>query len=370
MGTDGTEDHSLSHASGNWPEPLGTDPLHRPLAEDTPNIQEAGGLGSRLGKVLEQECGGRLGNIEWFKTTWQTSGATTGFGQWKLDDDRTVSVMVKLPVGHREKFWTARLNHPSAQAWDSRETLAKPTPRVLASGDELGGYDLAWLVMERFHDRPLVHHMTRPHVDLLLKAAAQFQANAICEHALTAPPDDPDWEKLLERARDQIEAGTVPEEETWSRLLDSLSEHLPRLGSIWHDRPIDTWCHGDLHPGNAFVRALPDCTSTTESDECCVLIDLAMVHAGCWVEDAVYLDRQRWGTSGALFGVRPVKSLATYRQELGLSMEGDWQTLANIRRVLMAGTSPAFLHQTGHPEYLAEACRVLSTLLPVVTMQF
>ncbi|MCA9279544.1 MAG: aminoglycoside phosphotransferase family protein [Phycisphaeraceae bacterium] len=364
MATEGTEDHYLSHASGNWPEPLGTDPLHRPLAEDTPNIHDTGELGSKLRTVLEDACHGRLHKIEWFKTTWQTSGATTGYGKWQLDDDRVVDVMIKLPVGHREKFWTARLNHPSAEAWDTRETLEKPTPRVLASGDNLDGHDLAWLVMERFNDRPLSHHITKPHVDQLLYTAARFHASAVKEHQLTDPPDEPDWQKLVQRSRDQIEAGTVPEEDTWMRLLDNLEKHLPRLVSIWHDRPIDTWCHGDLHPGNAFVRSLdPD----NPHDECCVLIDLAMVHAGCWIEDAVYLDRQRWGTHGALFGVKPVRSLAAHRERLGLPLEGSWQLLANIRRVLMSATSPAFLHQTGHPEYLAEACRVLSTLLPVVT---
>ncbi len=46
----------------------------------------------------------------------------------------------------------------------------------------------------------------------------------------------------------------------------------------------------------------------------CVLVDLALVHPGHWVEDALYLERQYWGHSDLLKGVKPASELARLRQ--------------------------------------------------------
>ena len=100
----------------------------------------------------------------------------------------------------------------------------------------------------------------------------------------------------------------------------------------------------------------------------CVLIDLALVHAGHWVEDAVYLERLHWHRPEALHGVKPVQTLAKFRKELGLpNTEGeDHGLLANTRRVLMAATTPAYLHREGNPKYVRAALNKLETLLPLV----
>jgi hypothetical protein len=101
-------------------------------------------------------------------------------------------------------------------------------------------------------------------------------------------------------------------------------------------------------------------------DAPCVLIDLALVHPGSWIEDAVYLERQFWGKPEALFGIHPVSTLAKHRRDLGLRTDGDYGTLANLRRVLMASVAPLYFAQEGHPRYLHAALETLDKLLPQV----
>jgi len=85
------------------------------------------------------------------------------------------------------------------------------------------------------------------------------------------------------------------------------------------------------------------------------LIDLAEVHAGHWVEDAVYLERQLWGHKSRLKASRPVHAMATARKALGMRVDDDFNSLVDIRRLLLAATAPAFMQSEGDPRYLA-AC--------------
>jgi len=86
-----------------------------------------------------------------------------------------------------------------------------------------------------------------------------------------------------------------------------------------------------------------------------ILIDLAEVRPGHWAEDAVYLERQLWARPDRLKMTRPVKAMAQARRKHGLHNEPLSHELADIRRVLMAATSPAFLKTEGHPRHLAGA---------------
>ncbi len=122
-------------------------------------------------------------------------------------------------------------------------------------------------------------------------------------------------------------------------------------------------------PGASESRAQPDPihgAARGASPGGCTLIDLALVHPGHWVEDAVYLERLYWGRSDLLEGVRPVPFLAQARRERGMSSPEDYTLLANIRRVLMAACVPNFLKHEGHPRYVSAALDVLERLLPVV----
>jgi hypothetical protein len=99
---------------------------------------------------------------------------------------------------------------------------------------------------------------------------------------------------------------------------------------------------------------------------CCVLIDLALVRPGHWIEDAVYLERQFWAHPEQLFGVHPVSHLARLRREQGLSTDGDYGQLANVRRVLMAACVPALFPQEGSTRYVQAALDLLLRVLPQV----
>ena len=116
----------------------------------------------------------------------------------------------------------------------------------------------------------------------------------------------------------------------------------------WRARRIDQWLHGDLHLANAMCRS-------DEPDAEVSLIDLAEVHAGHWIEDAVYLERQLWGHKTRLKASKPVHAMAVARKKLGMRVDVDYNELVDIRRILLAATAPAFMQSEGDPRYLA-AC--------------
>jgi hypothetical protein len=316
-------------------------------------------LGAALGPTLRDVCQGRLGEIAWFRSAWQKGGAATGFAPWRMDDGTALEAMVKLPVGPVEHHWTCLLGTVEHTRWD--ESAACPTPRVLASGRTLGGYDLAWLVVERLPGQPLSSDMRETTVLELLAAAVGFYQSARHAEAVARERVQPhaDWATLLEKGRGIIRVQTTPEAQRWNEAIKKVQKILPRLESRWAARAIDTWCHGDLHPGNAMRRGGPAGR--------CVLIDLALVHAGHWVEDAVYIERMYWGRPEMLHGVRPVSTIAKCMRDNGMHPDPDYADLANIRRVLMAASSPAFLEHEGHPRYVHAALEVLERLLPQVS---
>jgi hypothetical protein len=302
-----------------------------------------------LGPALIEHCRGRLSSIEWFRSTWQHGGAATGFAHWTDDDGSATDVFVKVPVGPVEYRWTSHL---------SAQDGITPTPRVIACGSALGGYDLAWVIVERLDGHTLSHRWCKQSLDDLLRATASLQARAAGVMPVSDAPPSPDWPRLIARARDVARASDLPEAQHWNEVEKRVQRVLPRLTAKWSSRPIDAWCHGDLHPGNAMRRP---------GTNACVLIDLALMHAGSWVEDAVYLERQFWGRPDQLFDIHPVSLLAKYRRELGLPTNGDYGQLANLRRVLMAACAPVYLAREGHPRYLHAALETIDRLLPQVS---
>lgn len=330
-------------------EPLGT----------PPNSNGHGSLSEALGPALIEECGGRLSAIEWFRSDWQRGGATTGFALWQDGQGRELPALVKLPVGPVEYRWTTKLGTPG----HGEEAAALCTPRVLAAGQTIGGYDLAWLVLERLEGDVLTAGWCRESMEDLINAAADFQSRAIkLGPSPEGPPAPPEWAKLIAKGREVAKAGGMAESQRWNEMLHKVQRALPKLAAKWAARPVNAWCHGDLHPGNAMRRV-----RGTDGDRRCVLIDLALVHAGHWVEDAVYLERQFWGKPEGLCEVNPVKALAQARRERSLPTEGDYGMLANVRRVLMASCVPCFLAHEGHPRYVHAALEMIERLLPQVS---
>ncbi len=259
-------------------------------------------------------------------------------------------VVVKLPLGPREHRFLTGLASTDA-----------PTPRILASGRELGDYDFAWVVMERLDGLPLSAHLHKEVFQHVIDAAVRFCIRAAGLWPLEAPPTGPDWGGLLERSRQALKDNpSVPHVQQWTSAVKHASKALPRLLDAWNRREINTWCHGDLHPGNCMRRTDGACWA---ADPGFVLFDFAEVHSGHWIEDAVYLERLYWGRPQVLDGVKPLSLMARARKDAGLDTSGDYAALADIRRLLMGVTAPAFLHREGYRAYMDAALQIVDRLL-------
>lgn len=313
-----------------------------------------------LEPVLRDDCDGRLGQVEWFQSTWQRGGAATGFSTWRFPDGRQADVIVKLPVGPREHAWTVGLGSVDHGTWESEHAQTLPVPRVVAAGEMLNGYDLAWVVIERLAGPTLNHDICGEMVCELLQTAAEFQAAAGRMRQVEGNGESRDWDEMISRSRQALDYVHMPDVQRWRDALHRLHRALKRILAIWEGRPRDTWCHGDLHPGNAMRRAA--CNGQLGR---CVLLDLAFVHPGHWVEDAVYVERQFWAHPEMLGPVKPVSELAKRRRALGLEAHGDYAELAAARRVLMAGCAPAWWETEGSAAYAKGALGVLERHLPM-----
>lgn len=323
----------------------------------TPSDTIPDSLGASLGPVIQRATNGRLDPIDWFKATWQRGGASTGYSKWSGPDGKVFDVMVKVPVGPVERDWTHALGHVEEHGFEHDQYKDSPTPRVLAAGDTLGGYDLAWIVMERFPGHPLPVNLTKTEVLQLLQTAAQFQRLALERRPQIAPVRVRDWPQMLEHSREAAKTAEIPHHQRWNEAIKRTQKAVGRLSAQWLARPVSAWCHGDLHPGNAMLR------KTDDGQSRCVLIDLALVHPGHWIEDALYLERQYWGHDELLHNVKPVAQLAKYRRELGLELGDGYADLADTRRILMAANVPAYLNQEGNPKYVEAALSMLERLL-------
>jgi hypothetical protein len=348
-----------------------------PLAERNGHIprpvyttrREVESLGVSLGPALHDACGDRLGDIEWFQSPWQKSGAATGRTYWRLPNGRVIDAIVKVPVGYREYYWSTRLGEVDPMWWESSECERLPVPRMLASGTELGGYDVAWLVEEKVAGKPVSRNLDADSLEQVFLAAARFHAHTreIRPAERSERAGEPDWRKLLDRSRTRCRDNEIAEMDDWLRAIDGVDRVLPALVDRWHTRPMDTWCHGDLHPGNVMLReGCMQATSRANASDrrCGVLIDFSLVHPGHWVEDALYLERMYWGREDRLQGVEPLRCLAEHRLLLGLHADGVDDELADVRRLLMGVTSPAFLNHENDPVYLAAALAKIREILP------
>ena len=321
-------------------------------------------LGETLAQHLRRELAPALGEIHWFRADWQRGGAATGFATWTRPDGQRIEAMVKVPVGYREWFWTTKLGTLDHAGWGSRDALNLPTPRLLASGVEVGGHDLAWIVVEKLAGPPMSRKRSRESFEAILATTAEFQGRCGQVKAIDETPPAHDWHAAVKKSREAVRRGDCPDEQHWGEALKKVSRHLDSLTTRWNARPLSVWCHGDLHPANALRRDLGSIAPGQVGR--CVLIDLALVHAGHWAEDALYLERQHWGHEEFLHGVSPVEELARRRQDLGLEVESGWQRWADLRRVLTAASAPGLIGTEGNARYLAGSLVTLNRSLKAV----
>lgn len=317
-----------------------------PTGQASPSPADAGlngPFGAQLEPVLRQQCGDRLSAISWFRTDWQRGGALTGYATWAGGDAAPRDVMVKMPVPPRERLWLQRL-----QDADDAEPVV---PRLYAQGEALGGYDLAWVVMERLPHGPLGSAWGGEAFGLAIDAAARFH-RATDRHEPSGPPLQYDWDDMLKKARAHIASQSFPDAPRWKAALKKAAKKLKKWRSAWDERPITGWVHGDLHLGNAMTRCDPPGGPA-------VLFDLAHVRPGHWVEDAVYFEHLYWSHTELLGGHRIGAELAKARKAQGLAVDADWPRLAQVKRALFAMTTPVLIHHDGGHQHIHAALEVL-----------
>lgn len=305
-------------------------------------------LAHTLTPALLEACNGRLFDIAWFRTDWQHGGAATAKGRWHDDQLGARDVIVKLPVNARELQWTQRLQDARDQLSPGEPHFASVVPRLFQSNIELGGYDFAWIVIEALPHGPLAVHWDEGHIPRIAAAAARFYHSA-SGYTVDRAGRTESWPKLLDQARESVKMNDLGERRRWQEAHKRLQKSLEAIVAEWNSRTPLEWLHGDLHPANCMCR-------TGAHDAPVVLIDLAEVHAGHWIEDAIYLERLLWARPDRLKVHKPVKAIAEARRALGLPCEGDYQRLAAIRRLLLAATAPAFLRTEGNATHLSACC--------------
>ncbi len=337
---------SPSHTRAQPTPPDNTAPVEVPPTSPSPEplpTESAQPFGAALAPVLLDLCSGQLTDLNWFRTDWQRGGALTGYATWTDEQGLEHPAVVKLPVPPSERRWLVQLSSDDV------------TPRIYAHGSALGGYDLAWVVMERLPHGPIGRQWGASAFELLADAAANFYA---CARLIPMgdPPSVRDWRAQLKRAKKHIGRDTIANSQRWRQALKAAGKKLPGWLDTWRARDTGYWCHGDVHLGNAMTRqAAPDGPA--------VLFDLACVHPGHWVEDAVYLEHLYWANPGALNGADPVKLIARYLRDYGLSPGDNWPDLANIYRALLAMIAPAHLNAAGGSTHAAAALGVLEGLV-------
>jgi hypothetical protein len=348
--------------------PLGSDVvMHR-----SPAIERQSPFGSALANVLRRQVPG-LSEIHWFRTDWQRGGALTGYASLCLQGQTEalgrpmaasngspaagsvpapdspaahtpqafqVPVVVKFPVPPCERFWLVHLQEHDDVA-----------PRVFAHGETLGGYDMAWVVMERLWHGPLGVAWSGQEFTLLVEAAVRFY-RAAAEVPLTVEPAEKDWHAILRQSRQNVREHGLSHGQRWNQALKRVGKKLPRWLDIWTGRTVDTWCHGDLHFGNALTRVPPPHGPA-------LLIDFARTTPGHWVEDAVYLEHLFWPYPQRLGHHRLSSMIARERKRLNLPVGEDWPRLAQIKRSLLAMSVPAILEHDGDPQHADAALQVL-----------
>ncbi len=344
-----TQDHDTagetgpdSQGSGNGgfaSSPVDNADSHK--AASIPGELATGSFGTMLEPVLRSVCEGRLSEVVWFRTDWQRGGAVTGYAKYRDDEGVDRPVVVKMPVPPCELQWMSAL-----QRFDD------VVPRLFAQGELLGGYDMAWLVMERLAFGPLGSAWKGKEFGLLIESIGRFYQAAGEFPINKEQHDHRDWDDIFAHARRSVRGQALPESQRWSKVLKKARRKYTDWVAVWNDRPLEHWCHGDLHLGNAMTRNEPPGGPA-------VLFDLAKVCASHWVQDGVYLEHLYWGRPGDLDGHKLCRELAHHRKKIGLPVDSGWSDLAQAKRALLAMSVPAKLNLDGNADYVHGALKVL-----------
>lgn len=298
---------------------------------------------SILEPAIIRECDDRLSDIRAFRTNWQRGwergGAATARAIFTDDTGYAHDVIVKVPVGRTELRWMKHL-----QTGDPDQVV----PRLLASGHQLGIYDICWIVIEALPFGPMASNWTDAFVPRLAHAAARFYVATSKFKADSVLPHE-DWETLLDQSAAAVMTRTIPERHRWLAALKAMKTQLPCLETSWRSRDMSQWLHGDVHPRNCMWRGPGE-------DSPAILIDLAEVRAGHWVEDAVYLERLFWSQPEQLRAYEPVEEWARAVRSGGLTVGDDYRQLAALQRALLAAITPRSMSSSACSPADLQAC--------------
>lgn len=318
-----------------------TGPTSTPSPANSPS-DEQGHIphGSKLEDELLQACHQRLIDVHWFRTDWQRGGASTGKGMILDEDLKTHHVVIKFPIPETERLWLTRLS-------DAGDVV----PHVYDHGDHLGQYRVNWIVMEYLPHGPLSSKWDGSEFDLLIEAYGRM-AKVMNDYPVDEQPPQKDWEAILQKSRDMVHTHAIANEQRWNKALKHAHRHLKDWLTKLDDQPKDHWVHGDLHFGNALSRVEPPHGPA-------LLIDFACVHAGHWLDDAVYLEHLYWARRDMLKGRKLCSMIARERRKHGLHVSAEWPQWAQIHRALLAMSTPAMLEHDGSPLHVQAALEVL-----------
>ena len=205
--------------------------------------------------------------------------------------------------------------------------------------------------MEYLPHGPLSSKWDGAEFDLLVKAYGRM-AKAMDAYPVTEEPPGKDWEAIWHKSRDMVHSHSIANEQRWNKALKLAHRKLKKWTAKLDDQPMDHWVHGDLHFGNALSRVQPP-------NGPALLIDFACVHAGHWLDDAVYLEHLYWARRDMLKGRKLCSMIAKQRRKHGLRVCADWPQWAQIHRALLAMSTPAMLEHDGNPLHVQAALEIL-----------
>ena len=203
-------------------------------------------LASSLEPALRKQTNNRLNDIYWFRTDWQRGGAATGFATWDGDAEKT-DVVIKLPVNQRELGWTRKM-----------QSAGGVVPQLFDSGEQLNGYDLTWMIIERFPVGPLGKHWESNNIARIAEAAARF-TNGASAFPVDQAGRREDWSVLLRTAKKSVRKNHIQNEKSWKKeniyqKIQDYNKELPKF--IFHDGP--PYANGNIHLGHLLNKALKD----------------------------------------------------------------------------------------------------------------
>ncbi|MEZ6190111.1 MAG: hypothetical protein R3C45_02350 [Phycisphaerales bacterium] len=114
-------------------------------------------------------------------------------------------------------------------------------PRLYACGEVLGGYDMAWVVMERLTHGPLGSAWRGAEFSLLIEAVGRFY-QATVDIPIHTKHVHRDWGAIHDHARASVRDHALPEAQRWNKAAGKIAQAVQGMGQ--HLQHADRWSIG------------------------------------------------------------------------------------------------------------------------------